>query len=186
MSLIKAIKKKLQDWLGISPGPTVDDMIAMGMTVGKNFFYDASCRFDVSHCWLISIGNDVTFGPGVYLLAHDASTKKSLGYTKIGKVTVSDNVFIGADSIIMPGVTIGRDCIIGARSVVTKDVPDGCVYAGSPAKMVCTTAAYMENQKKNLERLPVFDKSYTLAGNIDEEKKRRMMEEMKDGKGFVV
>lgn len=82
MKLIKKIQKFLKAWLGCDMGPTVGDMIAMGMKVGKNVVYDTSCQFDYSHCWLISIGNNVTFGPRTYLLAHDASTKNIWGILK--------------------------------------------------------------------------------------------------------
>ena len=186
MKLIKKIQNFLKAWLGCDSGPTVDDMIAMGMKVGENVLYDVSCNFDYSHCWLITIGNNVTFGPKTYLLAHDASTKKYLGYTKIGKVTVDDGTFIGASSIVMPGVHIGRDCIIGAYSVVTTDVPDNSVFVGNPARFICTTDEYISRQKKLMETVPVYDRSFTLGGEITPEKKQQMLDEMKDGKGFVV
>ena len=186
MKLVKKIQSFLKAWLGCDKGPTVEDMKKMGMKVGEKVLYDVSCNFDYSHCWLISIGNNVTFGPKTYVLAHDASTKRYLGYTKIGKVTIDDGTFIGACSIVMPGVQIGKNCIIGAYSVVTSDVPDNSVYAGNPAKFMCTTQEYIEKQKKQMEVLPVFDESYTLGGGIDDEKKREMLKKMKNGKGFVI
>lgn len=186
MKLIKKIQAFLKSWLGCDQGPTVDDMINLGMKVGKNVIYDISCNFDYSHCWLISIGNDVTFGPKTYVLAHDASTKKYLGYTKIGKVTIDDGTFVGASSIVMPGVHIGKNCIIGAYSVVTSGVPDNSVFVGNPARFVCTTQEYIEKQKKQMETFPVFDASYTIGGGITEEMKKEMLEKMTDDKGFVV
>lgn len=186
MKLLKKIQKLLKSWLGCDKGPTVDDMIALGMKVGKNCLYDVSCNFDYSHCWLITIGDDVTFGPKTYVLAHDASTKRYLGYTKIGKVTIDDGTFIGACSIVMPGVHIGKNCIIGAYSVVTADVPDNSVYVGNPAKFICTTDEYVAKQKEQMEKYPVYDESYTLGGGITEERKQKMLDEMKSGKGFVV
>ena len=186
MRLIKKIQKFLKSWLGCDRGPTIADMKARGMKVGKNLIVDDSCRFDSSHCWLIEIGDDVTFGPQTYVLAHDASTKKYLGYTKIGKVTIEDGCFIGADSLVMPGVHIGKNCIIGAKSVVTSNVPDGSVYIGAPARFVCTTQEYIERQKKSMEKYPVYDESFTLNGGITPEKKQQMLDEMKDRKGFVV
>lgn len=185
MRIIKKLQSFLKAWLGCDKGPTVDDMIKMGMKVGKNVIYDSSCDFDVSHCWLITIGNNVTFGPRTYVLAHDASTKQYLGYTKIGKVTIDDGTFVGAGSIIMPGVHIGKNCIIGAYSVVTADIPDGCLCAGNPAKFICTTQEYIEKQKKLSEEIPVYDRSFTLGGNITDEKKLQMINEMTKGKGFV-
>lgn len=186
MRLIKKIQSFLKAWLGCDKGPTVDDMKKMGMKVGKNCLYDSSCDFDSSHCWLITIGDNVTFGPKTYVLAHDASTKQYLGYTKIGKVTIDDGTFVGACSIVMPGVHIGKNCVIGAHSVVTADVPDGNVYAGNPAKFICTTKDYIEKQKRQMEVFPLYDEKFTLGGGISDELKQQMIAEMKDSKGFVV
>ena len=165
---------------------TTEKLINMGMKVGYNFSRLKGTILDPSHCWLIEIGDDVTFGPQTYVLAHDASTKKYLGYTKIGKVTIEDGCFIGADSLIMPGVHIGKNCIIGAKSVVTSNVPDGSVYIGAPARFVCTTQEYIDKQKKGMEKYPIYDVSFTLNGGITPEKKQQMLDEMKDRKGFVV
>lgn len=81
------------------------------MKVGDNPNFQDGIIFDPSHCWLITIGNNVTIAPRVYILCHDASTKLSLGYTKIGKVIIGNNVFIGANTTVLPSVTIGN----GAR-----------------------------------------------------------------------
>jgi maltose O-acetyltransferase len=56
-------------------------------------------------------------------------------------------VFIGAETVILPGVNIGNDVVIGANSTVTKDIPDGVVVAGSPAKMICTLDEYISKEK---------------------------------------
>ena len=69
-------------------------------------------------------------------MCHDASTKRVLGYTKIGRVTIGNNVFIGANTIILPNLRIGDDCVIGANSVVTHDIPDYSVAVGAPAKVI--------------------------------------------------
>lgn len=189
MGIIKKLKSIVKSFLGVDYGPGLNDLKAMGMKVGKNFFYDVgSTTFDASHCWLIEIGNDVTFGPRVYLLAHDASTKKELGYTKIGRVVIGDNTFVGANTMVMPGVVVGENCLIGAASVVTHDVPDGCVYAGNPAKFICKTEEYYNKQKTNLQNYPVYEKEYTISGGITDERKKQMAEELKNNgnKGFVI
>ena len=72
----------------------------------------------------------------VQLIAHDASMKRHLGYTLIGKITIGNKVFIGAGSIILPGATIGDNSVIAAGSVVTKDVPENVVVGGNPAKII--------------------------------------------------
>lgn len=189
MKLIQHLKSIVKTLLGIERGPNLEDLKAMGMKVGRNLIYESfSTRFDISHCWLIEIGNDVTLCTGVCLLAHDASTKKELGYTKIGLVKIEDRAFIGINSVIMPGVTVGKGSIIGTGSIVTHDVPEGCVYAGNPARFICTTEEYYNKQKINLEKYPVYDWSYTVKGGITDEKKRQMVEELKNNgnKGFVV
>lgn len=85
----------------------VKSLVKRGMTVGENLQLQGGCKIDSSHAWLISIGNNVTIAPRVHILAHDASTKKRLGYTRIGLVGIGDNVFVGADSVILPGVQLG-------------------------------------------------------------------------------
>lgn len=72
---------------------TTEKLISMGMKVGENFKRLNGVILDPSHCWLIEIGNNVTMAPNVHILCHDASTKQHLGYTKIGRVTIGDNVF---------------------------------------------------------------------------------------------
>jgi len=68
---------------------------------------------------------------------------------KYAPVTIEDNCFVGLGAIVMPGVTVHKNSVVGAGSVVTKDVPEGSVVAGVPAKVVCTTMEYAEKLKKN-------------------------------------
>lgn len=165
---------------------TTEKLIKMGLKVGKNFKRLNGVILDPGHCWLLEIGDNVTMAPRVHILCHDASTKTHLGYTKIGRVTIEDNVFIGASTVVLPDVTIGKNSIIGANSVVTKDVPEGVVMAGNPARVICTTEEYLAKQKAKMENLPCYDASYTLGGGITEEKKKQMKDELKDKMGFVV
>ena len=62
-----------------------------------------------------------------------------------GKITIGEWSYIGTDSLIMPGVTIGNHVLVAAGSVVTKSIPDGCVVAGNPAKVICSVEDYIEN-----------------------------------------
>lgn len=68
-------------------------------------------------------------------------------------ISVGNNVMIGVNSLIMPGVNIGSNVIIGGNSVITKDVPDGAIVAGSPAKLISTVEQFMEKMK-NKETVP--------------------------------
>ena len=167
----------------------IDDYIKMGMNIGQNCSIQPGVVFDYSHCWLIDIGNNVTIAPQAYILAHDASTKKLLGYTKIGRVSIEDDVFIGARALIMPGVKIGKGSIIGANSTVTKSIPNNVVAVGNPAKIICSVQEYKENQKLLLKESKmndlVFNKDYTLKGNIDSMKKIEMFDRLEKSNGYI-
>ena len=63
-------------------------------------------------------------------------------------ITVGNNVYIGEDSLILPGVHIGNHVVIGARSVVTKDIPDNSVAVGVPCRVIKSTDEYLEKIKK--------------------------------------
>lgn len=127
-----------------------------GFTSGKNFQYNSGYPIDSNWPWLISVGDDVTLASNVRLLAHDASTGKAGAHTKIGIVRIGNNVFIGADSIVLCNTRIGDNVIIGAGSVVTHDVPSNSVYAGNPAKFVCTFDEFQSKHKANQHSHPIF------------------------------
>lgn len=116
--------------------------------------------------------------PGVRIIAHDASTKMHLGYAKIGKIKIRNNVFIGAGSVVLPNVTIGNDVVIGANSTVTHDIPDNSVAAGCPARVIQKTSDYLDRERERMKSAPVYDESYTVRGNITEEKKEQMKAEI--------
>ena len=84
-------------------------------------------NIDAGFAGLISVGDNVTLTKDVYILAHDASTKKAVGKTKIGMVRLGNNLFVGAKTVVLSNVDIGDNCIIGANSCVTKDIPAGMV-----------------------------------------------------------
>ena len=165
---------------------TVESLVKMGLMVGRNFNPQLGVSLDPSHCWLITIGDDVTMAPGVRILAHDASTCQGLGYAKIGRVDIGNRVFIGAGSIVLPNVTIGDDVIIGAGSVVTHSLESGQVFAGNPARRICSTAEYLEKHRKQMAVRPLYGEDYTLRGAITSEKKREQKEALSDGGGYVI
>ncbi len=116
-----------------------------GFTSGKNFHYNSGYPIDSNWPWLISVGDNVTLATGVKLLAHDASTARIDGvHTKIGIVKIGNNVFIGANSIVLCNTRIGNNVVVGAGSVVTHDIPSNSVYAGNPAEFICTFEEFAE------------------------------------------
>lgn len=164
---------------------TTERLIQMGMKVGKNFQRLNGVILDPSHCWLIEIGDNVTIAPRVHILCHDASTKYFLDCTKIGRVTIGSNVFIGAESVVLPGVTIGSNVIIGANSTVTHNIPDGTVVVGSPAKPICTIGEYLQKEKTRMQHAPYYDDAYTLHRNIPEELKEKQKKELTEKIGYI-
>lgn len=148
-----------------------------GMKVGKNFNRLGGCIFDPSHCFLIQIGDNVTLAPSVHILAHDASTKRELDYTKIGKVVIGNNVFIGANTTVLPGVTIGDNTVIGAGSVVASDIPENTVAAGNPAKIIMSYDAYMDKNRNKMTADITFDDTYKISV-IDSTKKQEIKDKL--------
>lgn len=160
-------------------------LIKRGLRVGENFKPQPYCNIDSSHCWLISIGNNVTLAPRVQILAHDASTKIYLDYTKVGRVNIGNNVFVGAGSIILPNVTIGNNVIVGAGSIVSRDIKDNCVVAGNPARVICTLDKYISKNKELMKESPIYNEEYTILGGINKEKKDKMVEELSECIGYI-
>lgn len=168
---------------------TTETLIQRGLTVGNEFKRLNHVIIDDSHPNLITIGDKVTLAPRVHILAHDASTKHNIGKTRIGLVNIGNNVFIGAESIILPGVTIGDDVVIGAGSVVTKDIPSNSVAVGNPARIVCTLDEYINKKQKEMDSVPCFDESYIIHENrFDSTKTKEMVEILKEngGIGYIV
>jgi len=102
--------------------------------------------------YLVKIGNHCTVAPNVSFLVHDGATwlftEEDPSLQKFAPIVIEDNCFIGMSSIIMGGVTVGPNSVVGAGSVVTKDVPPGTVVAGNPARHLCAIDEYREKVVK--------------------------------------
>ena len=129
----------------------MDYYISQGLNIGKNLRLNSDYAFDALFPWLITVGDNVCISANVKILAHDTSTEYVNNHTKIGAVTIGDNVYIGYGSIILCNVHIGNNAIIGAGSVVSKDVPANTVCAGNPAKVICSLEEYRSKHIANLQ-----------------------------------
>lgn len=157
-----------------------------GLKIGAQCNILSGVIIDSSHVWHVVIGDKVTLAPNVHILAHDASMKSHLGYTKIGRVNIGNRVFIGAGSIILPGISIGDNSVIGAGSVVTKDVPPDVVAAGNPARVLCSLEAYLSRHRDEMKIHPCFGNEFTVRGNLSLQMKEEMNERMHAGVGYIV
>ena len=169
------------------PPTPVEVFRKMGVQIGKNVHIaNFGVIIDPSLTWLIKIGDNVLIAPNVHILAHDGSILHGLEYSKIGLVDIKNKVFIGAGSVILPGVTIGENSVIGAGSIVSKDIPENSVALGNPAKVVCSKDEYIEKQRLLMNDENCFDERYTLKGKITESMKKEMIRVLEKNKiGFL-
>ena len=108
-------------------------------------------RIDDTRAFLISIGNDVKITVGVTMLTHGYDWNVLSGIYKdvlgsAGRINIGNNVFIGMHTTILKGVNIGNNVIIGANSLVAHDIPDNCIVAGNPARIIMDLDAYHEKR----------------------------------------
>lgn len=186
--VIRRILAKLVRYLVSYEAPKRDivkEFIANGGTIGKDCHVPPGTVLDSSHAWHIFIGNNVTFAPGVHIIAHDASLKHHLDMARIGKVIIKDKTFIGARTIILPGVTIGENSIIGAGSIVNKSIPPNVVAAGNPAKVIMSLEKYLKKHKEALKTHHYFEKKYKLENNPTPEMKKEMNDIMGDNFAYI-
>ncbi len=125
-----------------------------GCKIGQRVHFHGLCdiSIDTTRPSLIEIGDDVVFARGCTILTHGADWQvlRNCFHEVIassGKVSIGNNIFIGAWTMILKGVTIGDNCIIGACSVVTKDIPANSVAVGNPTRVVCCINEYYEKRK---------------------------------------
>ena len=131
---------------------------------GNYFFANHNCQ--------ILDGGKVTFGDHVFIAPNCLFTtaehaldaeQRNEGLEVALPIAVGNNVWIGAGTIVLGGVTIGDNCIIGCRAVVTKDIPDNSIVVGVPARVIKTIQDYEEQHKED------FD--YTKHLSFEEKKK---------------
>ncbi len=127
---------------------------AKGMKVGKDVIFVEAPNFG-SEPFLIEIGDRTKITANCTFINHDGAMyvirsmekykdARNFGRTKIGK-----NCFIGNNCTILPGVEMGDNCILGAGSVLSSSMPSNTVFAGTPARMICTIEEYGDKALKN-------------------------------------
>lgn len=173
----KRLKNKIKKLIrgGVEPS----DLIKRGAKVGSNVQIWTD-KIDKNHAYLLEIGDNVTISDARVLL-HDGSTKIPLGYSKIGKVIIGNNVFIGADAIILPDITIGDRVIVGAGAIVNKSIPSNSVVVGNPAKVISTYDDFVSRHKNLLTKRPVFD---VYWADLTSKQKNDINQSLNDGGGF--
>ena len=154
--LIKQIFRNLKfDYWRSSSEKYVTYLRKKGVKIGKNvtFHSPRETIVDVTQPTLIEIGDNVEITKGVVILCHDLAwaVQKQLDGDILGcnkSVHIGNNVFLGINTIILEGVTIGDNVVVGSGSVVTKELESNGVYAGVPAKKICSLEDFFSKRKK--------------------------------------
>ena len=124
-----------------------------GVTVGEGTCFFGRQLIDLTRPHLVEIGRNCVLTDNVTILTHGYDycvLREKYGEVlgSSGKVVIEDNVFIGARSIILKGVRIGKNSVIGAGSIVANDIPSNSLAAGNPCKVILTIDQYFEKRKK--------------------------------------
>lgn len=146
-----------------------------GVKRGKNLHVYGKVSFGTEP-WIIQLGDNVHLTNDIKFITHDGGTllfRESVPDLEITKpITIGNNVYIGVNTIILPGVQIGDNVIVGAGSVVSKDLKSNGVYAGNPAKYIKSMEAYFDKiQNESLH-----------LGHLSAKKKNKALKEYYDGK----
>ena len=164
-------------------------LIDGGLVLGKNVNISPSVVIDNGNPYLIRIGDNCSIAEHTRLLTHDATPYKfTNGHTRLGKIELKDNCFIGEKVVILPGVTIGPDVLVAAGSVVNRDIPPNSCVAGVPARVYGKFDQFIERQKQLVETARVFEIA-ELTGNLahkDEQIKAAVWEAIQEGQPVYV
>lgn len=136
-----AIGKIVKELLGKSEGAFINPPFycdyGSHIEVGRNFFANYNCTIiDVAR---VTIGDNCQMAPNVaiYTAGHPLHPVARNSQYEYGiEVSIGDNVWIGGNTVILPGVHIGNNVVVGAGSVVTKDIPDWSLAAGNPCRVI--------------------------------------------------
>jgi len=128
----------------------LEKLISRGLKIGNNVNIGEGVSFDYEYPYLIEIGDNCRIADGTRFLAHDATTFRALGVTRIAKVRILDGTFIGERSIVLPGVTIGPHALIAAGSVVNRNIGEDMIAAGNPARPYAKYSELIKRYKKEV------------------------------------
>lgn len=170
------IIKKIVNFYWNNIAKPIDYARHIGVKIGEHTMI--AIRQWSTEPYLVTIGNHVQVTRNVSILTHGGGNSVRWKYPDFdffGKVEIKDWAYIGASSIILPGVVIGEGALVAAGSVVTHSVPPHVVVAGNPARIICTTEEYAKkNMKYNLN-----------SKNLSASDKRMLLESLSNDK-FII
>ena len=169
MNIIEKIKKYRRE-------KYFSNLIRRGLVLGRDVQINDGVFIDPSHCFLITIKDRTVLAPCVRLIAHDASMFRFIGITRIGRIIIESDCFLGDSTLVLPGVRIGPNSIVGAGSVVSKDIPPNSVAVGNPAKVICSLEEFLSKHKAIRKESRTFRENDYNILCITGEKKKEMLD----------
>lgn len=120
-----------------------------GGVVGKDVFIGENVHIDLDWAFLLEIGDGAVISARTVIEMHDSSLPNVMGRGKlrVGRVRIGKRSYIGVNTVILPGVHIGDGAIVGALSLVNRDVPPRQVWAGNPARFIRTVDALVQKRE---------------------------------------
>ena len=155
-----------------------------GVRIGRNSSIIYPSYVDGRLPYLLEIGDDVVISLYVTILTHDAASAYAGDLVKVGRVRIHDHVFIGANTTVMCNVSIGPNAIVGAGSVVSRDVPPDSVAAGNPAKLVCSMDQFTAKHRELGGRQPLFEGKQFQHPYVPDERKTFLSGQLQDTFGY--
>lgn len=153
-----------------------------GGIVGKNVIIWSS-KIDVKWAFLLQIGDNVVISDARILLHDGSSLLFCDGYSYVNQTIIGNNVFIGADSIILPGKKIGDNVVIGAGAVISKDVPSNSVVVGNPQVIVSSFDDFVQKRTEKFKKCKLVNKG---CEQLTEEDIKTIMKEIEKNDGSFV
>ncbi len=128
-----------------------EQLIAGGAKIGNDVFWGEGVEIDLVCPFLVELQDGVVIASGTKLVLHDSCLPnvKGSGDLRVGKIILKKQAYVGANSVILPGVIIGEGAIVSAMSLVNKNIPAHEVWGGNPVNYLCTVDELITRRKQN-------------------------------------
>jgi len=159
-----------------------------GIKIGKNVAINRTAVLDWRYGKHITLGDGARIGQSSLILCHDSTGRGRTGLIWVAPVTIGEKALIGGNATIMPGVTIGKEAVVTAGAVVTKDVAPGVIVAGVPAVPIGRVEDFDKRQLEDSKKKKVFDSKriYSESKTIRESVEQEQYQAIEKDGGYYV
>ena len=147
--MLKKIIKKLNTFINLK-SYSIQELIQLhGGKIGKGVFIGQDVMIDYDYSFLLEIGDGAVIAARTVIEFHDSCLPNVLGSanTKIGRVRIGSRAYIGVNSVLLPGISIGNMAIVGACSLVNRDIPAAEVWGGNPVRYISTIDELLQKRQ---------------------------------------